>query len=102
MQRMGAMNSAAEEIRVNYLPSLVLINDLTNSVQRLRIKENRYILSTEPAERRAGEKEMTDLFDREIDYNRDAALKIADGQPQRLRPRHQTGANPRTRRHHRA
>ena len=61
MQRMANMNSAAEEIRITYLPSLVAINDLTNSVQRLRIKENRYILSTDPAERRAGEKEMADL-----------------------------------------
>src|SRR6478752_10145721 len=61
MQRMAAINSAAEEVRVTYLPSLVVINELTNSVQRLRIKENRYILSTDPAEQRAGVKEMTDL-----------------------------------------
>ncbi len=61
MQRMASMNSAAEEVRATYLPSLVVINELTNSVQRLRIKENRTILSTDPAERRAGEKEMTDL-----------------------------------------
>ncbi|MGI3777293.1 MAG: MCP four helix bundle domain-containing protein, partial [Janthinobacterium lividum] len=45
LQRMGAINAAAEEVRNNSLPSAVMLGQLRAAMQQYRIKEGRYILS---------------------------------------------------------
>ncbi len=62
MQRMSMMNDASDEIRTNYLPSVVAIGELTSLAQKLRIRESRHILSTDAAEMRSEGKVMDDLL----------------------------------------
>jgi methyl-accepting chemotaxis protein len=61
VQRMGAMNTATEVVTVNYLPSVVEAGAMRSMLQQIRLRESRHILSTDPAEMQAVEKEMTDL-----------------------------------------
>ena len=56
------MNDASDKIRTNHLPSVVAIGELTSLAQKLRIRESRHILSTDPAEMRSEEKVMDDLL----------------------------------------
>ena len=55
MQRMGAINAAAEEVRDDRLPSTVQLGKLTEMIGLFRIKEARHIMSTDAAEMKAGE-----------------------------------------------
>jgi methyl-accepting chemotaxis protein len=61
VQRMGAMNESTEVVIANYFPSIVQAGEMRSIVQQIRLREARHILSTDPTEMQAVEKQMTDL-----------------------------------------
>ena len=61
MHRMALMDVAAEEIRLNYFPSLMIIGELSSTVRKIRIVEASTLLSRDAAERATEEKAFVEL-----------------------------------------
>ena len=61
IQRLGAVNSAATEVRNEWLPSTALMGELASSVEQYRILKSVYLLSaSDPDTRKRLEAAMRD------------------------------------------
>jgi methyl-accepting chemotaxis protein len=77
---MGDMNSAAEVIRTNTLPSLVAVGEMTSIVQKFRIKENIHLLSTDIEGMQKAADEMNELSARFAQVRKDFGAFIDPGE----------------------
>ena len=62
MQRMSAINAASELVRTDFLPSVSIVSNMSDSAQQLRVREGRHLMAANADERRADEAKMDEAI----------------------------------------